>query len=212
VRTTTGLRAFGGPAFKEMRSASRRWRVIPLHAAVALTIFASCAALAQTTHPQQPYAELHARPVKALSEEQIADLRAGRGMGLALPAELNGYPGPLHVLEHADALGLTPAQLERTSALLEAMKAETVPLGVRLIEQESALDRLFATRTVQLSSLEAATRAIGATQGALRAAHLRYHLAMVEVLAPEQVQRYGLLRGYGDAQGELGHGHGAHGR
>src|SRR5919107_1454461 len=41
------------------------------------------------------------RPVKSLSEQQVADLRAGRGMGLALPAELNGYPGPMHVLEHA---------------------------------------------------------------------------------------------------------------
>ena len=41
-----------------------------------------------------PYAGLEQRAVKALSEQQIADLRAGRGMGLALPAELNGYPRP----------------------------------------------------------------------------------------------------------------------
>src|SRR5215216_2241767 len=51
-----------------------------------------------------PYAGLQARPLKALSEAQIADLRAGRGMTLALAAELNGYPGPLHVIELADAL------------------------------------------------------------------------------------------------------------
>ena len=43
---------------------------------------------------QQPYAGMQARPVKALSEQQMADLQAGRGMGLALAAELNGYPGP----------------------------------------------------------------------------------------------------------------------
>ena len=47
---------------------------------------------------QSPYAGMQARPVKALSDQQIADLKAGRGMGLALPAELNGYPGPSHVL------------------------------------------------------------------------------------------------------------------
>ena len=34
----------------------------------------------------QPYAGLQARPVKALSDQQIADLEAGRGMGLALAA------------------------------------------------------------------------------------------------------------------------------
>ena len=36
---------------------------------------------------QQPYAGLQNRAIKTLSDEQIADLNAGRGMGLAL-AEL----------------------------------------------------------------------------------------------------------------------------
>ena len=67
----------------------------------AATVLAfSTAALAQS-----PYSGMQSRPIKALSEQQIADLRAGRGMGLALPAELNGYPGPVHVLELADKLG-----------------------------------------------------------------------------------------------------------
>ena len=62
---------------------------------------------------QQPYAGLEARPIKALSEQQIADLRAGRGMGLALAAELNGYLGPMHALELADALDLSGQQRAR---------------------------------------------------------------------------------------------------
>jgi Spy/CpxP family protein refolding chaperone len=132
----------------------------------------------------------------ALSEQQVADLRAGRGMGLALSAELNGYPGPLHVLEHADTLALTSDQRARTAALFEAMKAEAVLLGERLIEQEGELERLFATRAVQASNLEAATSTIGATQGKLRAAHLGYHLAIMGVLTPEQVRRYGEVRVY----------------
>jgi hypothetical protein len=37
---------------------------------------------------------MQSRPIKALSDQQVSDLRAGRGMGLALAAELNGYPGP----------------------------------------------------------------------------------------------------------------------
>lgn len=147
----------------------------------------------------QPYAGLEARPVKALSSEQIADLKAGRGMGLALAAELNGYPGPSHVIELSDELNLTPAQRERAQALFAAMKAETVPLGEAVIAAESDLDRQFAARTITQASLSAATDTIGVTQGRLRAAHLKYHLAMLEVLTPAQVERYGELRGYGSA-------------
>jgi hypothetical protein len=167
--------------------------IFPVLLALAGVLAVAAPAAAQT---QQPYAGLEARPVKALSEQQIADLRAGRGMGLALAAELNGYPGPLHVLEHADALALAPAQRERTRALQQAMQAEAIPLGERLIALEAELDRLFATRAVAADSLAAATDAIGAAQARLRAAHLRYHLAMLDVLEPAQVQRYGELRGY----------------
>jgi hypothetical protein len=62
---------------------------------------------------RQPYAGLEARSIKTLSDQQIGDLRAGRGMGLALAAELNGYPGPMHVLELADALGLSANSVRR---------------------------------------------------------------------------------------------------
>jgi len=161
---------------------------------------------AQAQHaPASPYAGLETRSIKALSSEQIADLKAGRGMGLALPAELNGYPGPVHVLELADRLELTEEQRKRVQEFHTAMKAETVPLGERLIAQETDLDRLFATKSVTTASLQAATADIGATQGALRLAHLRYHLSTLEVLTPEQVRRYGELRGY---SGTGGHGHG----
>jgi hypothetical protein len=156
---------------------------------------------------QQPYAGLEHRAVKALSEQQVADLRAGRGMGLALAAELNGYPGPLHVLEHADALGLSEEQRERTKALFDRMKAEAVPLGERLIEQEARLDRLFAIREITAASLDAATNDIGATQARLRQTHLKFHLAMMDVLSPAQVEQYRALRGYG---AKPHHGHGQH--
>src|SRR6266478_9941548 len=69
----------------------------------------------------RPYAGLQARPIKALSAEQIADLKAGRGMSLALAAELNGYPAPRHVLELAEPLQLSAAQRARTADLMAAM-------------------------------------------------------------------------------------------
>ena len=145
---------------------------------------------------QQPYAGLEGRSIKALSEQQIADLRAGRGMGLALAAELNGYPGPMHVLELADSLDLSDRQRAKMQELFTARKAEAIPLGERLIAQEADLDKQFANKTITPASLAAATDAIGITQAALRQAHLKYHLSTVEVLTPAQVQRYSELRGY----------------
>jgi hypothetical protein len=165
--------------------------------------------VAAQSHP--PYTGMQSRPIKALSDEQLADLRAGRGMGLALSAELNGYPGPLHVIELADALALTAAQRSRMQRLFEDMRAEAIALGDRLIAEEKELDRQFATRTITPSTLGAATAAIGRTQARLRAAHLRYHLLTVDVLTPDQVRRYIALRGYSSPAAEREHQpHGRH--
>lgn len=156
---------------------------------------------------QQPYAGLERRTIKALSEQQIADLRAGRGMGLALAAELNGYPGPMHVLEFADSLHLSDQQRAKMQELFAAMKAEAIPLGERLIAQGADLDKEFANKAITPASLAASTDAIGTTHAALRQAHLKYHLSTVEVLTPAQVQRYGELRGY---KGGTQHPHSQH--
>jgi hypothetical protein len=144
-----------------------------------------------------PYSGLESRAVKSLSDREIADLRAGRGMGLALAAELNGYPGPVHVLELAQHLQLSETQRSEVEGLQASMTKEAIPLGERLIAEESELDRLFATRAITPASLASATTAIGSTQAALRATHLKYHLATAEVLSPEQVRTYNMLRGYG---------------
>jgi Spy/CpxP family protein refolding chaperone len=173
---------------------------------IVFLVLAALAAAGPAAGQQRPYAGLEQRAVKALSAEQIADLKAGRGMGLALAAELNGYPGPLHVIELGRELDLSQAQRDRVQALLEAMKAEAVPLGERVIAQEAALDRAFAQRTITAERLAAATAEIGATQGALRAAHLKYHLLVAEVLTPAQMQHYAALRGYGTAGPQPGHG------
>ena len=156
---------------------------------------------------QTPYAGMQTRSIKALSDQQIADLRAGRGMGLALAAELNGYPGPNHLLELADRLGLSDAQRHSVRNMFEAMKAEAVPIGGRLIEQETQLNRLFAERQITPASLRSATEEIGATQARLREAHLKYHLAMMTVLSADQITKYQELRGYGSNAGQQHHPH-----
>jgi Spy/CpxP family protein refolding chaperone len=145
-----------------------------------------------------PYAGMEKRDIKALSEQQVAELKTGLGMGLALAAELNGYPGPLHTLQLADALQLSDQQRTQIAALITAMKFETIPIGQEIIAEEAELDHLFAARQVTQASLDAATSRIAAAQGRLRSAHLRYHLTMVTVLSREQIQRYAELRGYSD--------------
>jgi Spy/CpxP family protein refolding chaperone len=172
-------------------------------AGAALIVTTASIALALTpgislAQSQQPYAGLEGRPIKALSEQQLSDLRAGRGMGLALAAELNGYPGPMHVLELADALGLSDQQRAKMQNLFAAMRAEAIPLGDKLIAQEAELDRQFAQKTISPASLGSLVGAIGATQAELRQTHLKYHLSTTEILTPAQVQRYGEVRGYKD--------------
>jgi len=143
-----------------------------------------------------PYAGQQQRDVKALSDQQIADLHAGRGMGLALAAELNGYPGPLHVLELAEELQLSGEQRQQVRRLFDSMKSEATSVGVSLIEQETALDRAFATDHISETALSQLTSQIGETQGRLRAVHLKYHLTTRALLSPAQRERYASLRGY----------------
>jgi hypothetical protein len=57
-------------------------------------------------------------------------------MSLALPAELNGYPGPRRFLELAGKLDLTPEQLARTRSLFAEMQAGAKAVGTRVIESE----------------------------------------------------------------------------
>jgi Spy/CpxP family protein refolding chaperone len=172
---------------------------------VAILAGLSSTALAQS---DQPYAGMQSRPIKALSDQTIADLRAGRGMGLALAAELNGYPGPSHLVELSDQLGLTSEQFSSLKRMFDAMKAETIPIGENLVAQEQELDRLFADNLISEQQLKTATQNIGQTQARLRNAHLRYHLQARAILQPSQIRRYAELRGYSaEAQTPAQHKH-----
>jgi len=62
------------------------------------------------------------RVIKSLSAKDIEDLMLGNGMGLAKAAELNGYPGPKHVLEMQEQLFLETEQLTSIEEIFEGMK------------------------------------------------------------------------------------------
>src|SRR5262245_59605560 len=99
-------------------------------------------AAAVSANAQSPYAGQESRAIKALSPQEISDYLSGKGMGLAKTAELNGYPGPAHVLELAAQLHLTAEQQAKTGVLFQKMQARAIALGKELVEAERALDRL----------------------------------------------------------------------
>jgi Spy/CpxP family protein refolding chaperone len=177
---------------------------------VAAFILALAAAPAWANTPS-PYAGQHHRPIKALSAEEIDDLRHGRGMGMAKAAELNSYPGPLHALQLRNELKLTLPQIKRIQILSEKMTREAKALGEAILQREAALDLLFRDGKASPAAVENATAEIGALQGRLRAVHLLTHLEMKALLEAEQVAAYDRLRGYAEASDAKPRGgHGGH--
>lgn len=147
--------------------------------------------------------------IKALTPEQVQGYLDGRGMGLARAAELNGYPGPAHVLELADQLELSPGQREQTETLFRAMQADARALGAQLVEAETRLDQLFAQGLARHESITPVLDRIASLQGSLRALHLETHLAQAKLLEPDQVDRYNRLRAQlRTSAGAPGHHHG----
>jgi Spy/CpxP family protein refolding chaperone len=152
-----------------------------------------------------PYAGQQSRTIKALSEEDIAALLQGEGMGMAKAAELNGYPGPKHVLTLAEQLKLTASQRQEIRAVFDRMSAAAKPLGAELIERERALDRQFAKRENTRDHLAAETGAIGELEARLRSVHLTAHLETRALLSPDQIVLYEQLRGYGSPAAPMHH-------
>jgi hypothetical protein len=154
-----------------------------------------------------PYVGQQARTIKALSDDDIAALRKGEGMGMAKAAELNGYPGPVHVLALAAQLRLTESQQRDVRTIFERMNAAATPLGEELIAQEQTLDQLFAKGEITPDRLAAATATIAELQGRLRSVHLAAHLETRALLNADQIDRYQQLRGYDDPRAPTQHHH-----
>jgi Spy/CpxP family protein refolding chaperone len=145
------------------------------------------------------YAGLETREIKALSAGDVEGLKKGLGLGYALAAELNGYPGPRHVLELSKELKLTPEQKAKTEGLFAEMQLRASELGRALISAEKEIDLQFARTAMSQPSLDSLTAKAAEIDGKLRATHLRYHLAMMDVLDPRQIENYKSLRGYAHA-------------
>jgi len=143
-----------------------------------------------------PYKGLEIREIKALSDDDRQHLLAGHGMGLALAAELNRFPGPKHVLELAGELGLNDGQVNTAQGIFNEMERQAQQLGRAVIEKEAELDARFASGAIDQDSLARSVLEIGRLRGELRLAHLRAHLQMRAAMSADQVGTYDRLRGY----------------
>jgi hypothetical protein len=161
-----------------------------------------------------PYAGQEIRGIKSLSQEDIEGLLAGAGTpfgGMAKPAELNGYPGPRHVLDAVEAgeFGLANGQREQIEALYEEMRSEAIGLGKKIVNIEKVIDDAFISGTITEEILQEKILESASLYGQLRIVHLKYHLSMVDILTPQQVEQYNELRGYtsGDPCENIPEGH-----
>lgn len=148
-------------------------------------------------HPyESKYVGQEKRDIKTLSESDIEELKNGGGWGLAKAAELNGVPGPAHLLEMKKEISLNPEQIEKIEMLYQKMKGQAIPLGLELIELERKLNNYFASGTITEKLLHDSLEQIAQVQKQLRYVHLSTHLKTPNILTAEQIDLYNKLRGY----------------
>lgn len=148
--------------------------------------------------PLSAYAGDETRLIKSLSEQDLEEIAHGGGWGLARAAELNGVPGPTHLLELADEIGLADQQREDIEAIREQMQADAITAGERFVAAEQALDEAFQQGAPDADMLERLVAEAGQARSALRLVHLSAHLLTLPLLTDAQVSRYSISRGYSD--------------
>ena len=107
---------------------------------------------------------------------------------MALPAELNGKPGPARLLEHSDEIGLTKTQVAALTEIYEGMLEEAILTGERLIAAEAALSKAFEKDVLLPDVLARLVKEAEAARADLRIVHLSRHLATTALLAADQIQ------------------------
>ena len=96
-------------------------------------IFLTPTSVFAETYTSKYVGEEH-RKIKSLSPDDIEELKKGGGWGLAKAAELNGFPGPAHILEMEDKINLTAEQKRKVTNIYNTMREEAAALGEQLIQ------------------------------------------------------------------------------
>ena len=147
--------------------------------------------------PHNPYAGFERREIKSLSDSDLEELKRGGGWGMALAAELNGAPGPAHLLELKEQIGLTTEQIVQIERIFADMKQDAIAAGARFIEAENALETAFLAGGLSNDVLRVLIGDAERARAELRFIHLSRHLSTPLLLSREQIARYNQLRGYG---------------
>ncbi len=162
--------------------------------AVVATTWLQLTAADQAKHSK--YSGQEKRAIKSLSPEDITELERGGGWGLAKVAELNGLPGPAHILELKNEIELTTDQLHEIQILHDEMKEHAIKHGKRLIMLEKELEARFLSKLPTDTELITMLLAIEQTRSQLRFIHLSTHLKTPHILTKQQIQTYNKVRGY----------------
>jgi len=138
----------------------------------------------------------------AMQAREFRNLQQGRGMGMGRVAEVNGYPGPMHVLQHAEALELAEGQIERSRELMSRVKSRAPELGKQIVDAERRLAAMFAEGGINAAEMDALLLEIAKLRAHLRSLHLTAHLDQAAVLTEAQLLKYKELRSAARAEGE----------
>ncbi len=149
-----------------------------------------------SNHSVSKYAGQEQQKIKSLTPSDIEELQRGGGWGLARAAELNGVPGPAHLLELKDKIPLTVDQIEQITEIYSTMQTDAIEQGLKLIELEQGLEVHFQDRSINEVILQDYLAKIAHTRMTLRYIHLATHLLTPEILTETQITTYNQLRGY----------------
>jgi len=149
------------------------------------------AAAAPAVSTQQENSAMHHH--HSCLEEERASIARGEGFGMAMPADMAGYPGPRHVLDMAAELGLTAEQKSGVEKIYAAMHEKAMTRGKELFEAEARLEQMFRDGRPEADLREQSFR-VDSIHAELRWIHLSAHLAAQKLLTAEQIAKYTRLR------------------
>ncbi len=143
------------------------------------------------------------RIIKSLLPEDIESLQTGTGDafgGMAKLAELNGYPGPRHVLDLTNELKLSDEQRKNITTIYDDMKDKAIELGQKIVNIERIANEQFVNKSITDTQMKQLILKSSEIYGQLQYTHLNTHLRMLDILTPEQITLYNNLRGYSHEQ------------
>ena len=159
----------------------------------------------KATPTPSAYVSLLDSEIRGLDQDTIEGYLTGKGLGQALPAELNGYPGPRHTIDMAEELELTEEQLAQVQALFDDMQSAVIPLGKKYLESVAELELAFREGTITDEYLQSQLENITGIEAQMRYVHLSTHLATIDILNHDQIMQYNMMRGYGDGMDHAQH-------